>query len=149
MLAWSPLTESRTRWARWRALGAGDRRRLLALAVLLPLIDLALRSAGFVRTQRWLTRHGETRPLRACTPQALAEAERLAQLASIAGRHGAWTNTCLRQALVVQWWLRREGLPAQLRIGAQRGEEGLQAHAWVELEGMALAQGDSLPPAFR
>ena len=71
MPAWSPLTEFRNRWARWCALGARDRRRLLALAVLLPLIDLALRGAGFVRTQRWLTRHGETRPLRSFKPQSM------------------------------------------------------------------------------
>lgn len=134
--------------ARWRALTAGDRVRLLALAVLLPLVDLSLRGIGLRCTQRLLglDDEGVDAPV---APDAAADAQRLAQLAAIAGRRGLYANTCLRQALAVQWWLRRRGLPAQLRIGARRNGGTLDAHAWVELAGMPLAQGPDLPPVFR
>ena len=134
--------------ARLRALDWSDRRRLLALAMLLPLIDLSLRGLGLRRTQHLLGLDRE----RAGTPVAAADvraAERLAQLAAIAGRRGLYANTCLRQALTVQWWLRRRGLPAQLRIGARRKGDSVDAHAWVELAGTPLAQGNDLPPVFR
>lgn len=134
--------------ARWRALTPGDRVRLLALALLLPLVDLSLRGWGLRRTQRLLglDRECADTPI---APEAASAAQRLAQLAAIAGRRGLYANTCLRQALAVQWWLRRRGLPAQLRIGARRNGETLDAHAWVELAGTPLAQGPDLPPVFR
>ena len=67
----------------------------------------------------------------------------MAELAALAGSRGHYRNTCLRQALVVEWWLRRRGLPASLCIGARKHDDGrLDAHAWVELGGVALAQAD-------
>ena len=134
--------------ARWRALPAGDRVRLLGLALLLPLVDLSLRGLGLARTQRLLRLEREPVDT-GVAPEAAAAAQRLAQLAAIAGRRGLYANTCLRQALTVQWWLRRRGLPAQLRIGARRNGDTLDAHAWVELSGIPLAQGADLPPVFR
>ena len=134
--------------ARWRALSFGDRNRLLALALLLPMVDLSLRGFGLRRTQRLLGVDGDD-PIATVAPDAAASAQRLAQLAAIAGRHGLYANTCLRQALAVQWWLRRRGLSSQLRIGARRTGDTLDAHAWVELGGTPLAQGPDLPPVFR
>jgi len=46
--------------------------------------------------------------------------------------------TCLRQSLVVWFLLRRRGLPAELRIGARKVEDRLEAHAWVESNGLCL-----------
>ena len=134
--------------ARWRSLSFGDRARLLALTLLLPLVDLSLRGLGLRRTQQLLgLDRDEVDP--PVAPEAAVAAQRLAQLAAIAGRHGLYLNTCLRQALAVQWWLRRRGLPSQLRIGARRNGDTLDAHAWVELGGLPLAQGPDLPPVFR
>ena len=135
-------------FARWRALSSGDRLHLMAFVLLLPLVDLSLRGAGLRRTQRFLG-VDEDAAAPTVTPAAAASAQRLAQLAAIAGRHGLYANSCLRQALAVQWWLRRRGLPSQLRIGARRNGETLDAHAWVELAGTPLAQGPDLPPVFR
>jgi len=42
--------------------------------------------------------------------------------------------SCLRQSLLVWWFLRRRGLGAKLRIGVNNREEFL-ANGWVELEG--------------
>ncbi len=112
------------------------------------MIDLSLRAFGLGVTRRLLgIDRGRVFP-GVATSDALAGADRLAVLASIAGRRGVYANTCLRQALAIQWWLRRRGLPAELRIGAHVVAGSLLAHAWVELDGHALAQSSELPPVF-
>ena len=112
-------------------------------------MDLSLRAIGLRRTQRWL---GLNRPIDPGSPspssQAMADAQRLAELAAIAGRRGPLNTTCLRQALAVQWWLRRRGLDPQLRLGARKVGDSLDAHAWVELDGTPLAQDELLHTAF-
>ena len=145
MPASSPSTDRdsskpRSLFARWRALGWRDKRRLFALLLLLPTTHLALAMFRLQRVRDWLERASTIRAPSACTPEMLADAIRLAELAEIAGRRGAVAASCLRQSLVVWWWLRRRGLPAQLRIGTIGSGESFAAHAWVELDGVALAQ---------
>ena len=69
---------------------------------------------------------------------AAAGAERLAWLARAVGARSPWRTSCLRQALAVWWLLRRRRLPAELKIGVIRRDPPFQAHAWVELDGVAL-----------
>ena len=138
-------------WSRWRGLSRTDKRSLFALALLLPFVDIALRTAGLKRTQAWLLRLGGNRKV--LTPPyadiEATDAQRLAELAAIAGARGIYPITCLRQALLVQCWLRRRGLAAQLRLGALKNVDGtLNAHAWVELNGVALAQPALCHEAF-
>ena len=75
-------------------------------------------------------------------PPALEHAERVAKLANIAGRRGVLHATCLPQALLVQWWLRRQGWDAKLKLGTRKQDGHFDAHAWVELDKQALAQKD-------
>lgn len=138
--AHAPAPPPRSAFVRWRELSGHDKRRLLALMWMLPLVHLALALFSFLRVRGFLERHSANRPPADCTPAAVADAARLAELAEIAGRRGAIAASCLRQALVVWWWLRRRGLPAQLRIGVSGGGAAFAAHAWVELDGVALAQ---------
>jgi hypothetical protein len=46
--------------------------------------------------------------------------------------------TCLKEALVLVWLLRRAGITTTLRIGVARHAGDLQAHAWLEHDGRAL-----------
>ena len=124
----------------WWALPARERRMLLMLALLQPLISLALRLRGYRRTQDWLERHSRQPGPRVATTQELADAQRTAELAAIAGRRGPVATTCLRQALAVYWVLRRRGLRPQVRFGVDRLGANPDMHAWVELEGVPLAQ---------
>ena len=110
--------------------------------LLLPPVHLALALFRFQRVRGWLERNSMHRGSIECTPDALPDAHRLAELAAIAGRRGAFEASCLRQSLVVWWWLRRQGLSPQLRIGTLGSGETFAAHAWVELDGVALAQPD-------
>ena len=131
-----------SRFARWHALNWRDKRRLFALMLALPAVHLALALFRYESVRGWLERASVNRQQIVCTPSVLADAQRLAELAAIAGRRGAIAASCLRQSLVVWWWLRRRGLSPQLLIGTLGSGAAFAAHAWVELDGMALAQAD-------
>lgn len=101
---------------------------------------LLIRLFGFRRAARICDALGGGAEMRPTEPLQMAEAQDLARLAAIAGAKGPVSATCLRQALVVRAWLRRQGLDARLKIGVMRPDGQLDAHAWVELEGVALGQ---------
>jgi hypothetical protein len=42
---------------------------------------------------------------------------------------------CLQRSLVLGWMLRRRGIGSRLRIGVQKIEGVLSAHAWLEVAG--------------
>lgn len=128
------------RIAQWRALPGGERWRLVALAGLLPVVELSLQWLGAGRTDTWLENLLRPRARRAATAAELRRAERLVYLAAVAGRRSFVEARCLAQALAVRALLRRQGLAAELRIGVLKGAGGLDAHAWVELEGRRLSQ---------
>jgi hypothetical protein len=55
------------------------------------------------------------------------------------GRRLFSNGPCLPQALVAHVYLRRAGLPADLRIGTRKDAAGaVEAHAWVESSGHVL-----------
>jgi hypothetical protein len=130
----------------WRGLAPGERRLLLQLTVLLPLIGLALNLLGYRRTHDALGRaipRSTSVPRRAPAEPPAETARRLARLVSIAARHGPYRASCLRQSLALWWLLRRRGMAADLRIGVRREQDQLQAHAWVEHHGEALNDAGS------
>lgn len=55
-----------------------------------------------------------------------------------AARHGAYRATCLPQSLTLWWLLRRQGIKSDLRFGARKEAGRMEAHAWVELDGIPL-----------
>ena len=135
--------------ARWRQLPADERALALRLLWLLPLIDLSLRSAGFQRSRGWLSRLLPSEGvLLEVSPASLADAQRLAWLARAVGARSLWRTSCLRQALAVWLLLRRRRLPAELKIGVVRRAPPFQAHAWVELGGVALDPEAAAHAAF-
>lgn len=110
------------------------------MAMALPLISLGLSLFGYVRTLRWLERMSSQDAMRDATPTEIADAQRLARLAAIAGTHGPMEATCLRQSLLVHFLLRRKQLRPDLMIGVRREDGAFDAHAWVQLGGVALGQ---------
>jgi hypothetical protein len=52
--------------------------------------------------------------------------------------------TCLEESLALWYLLRKQGIPACLRIGVRKEKEQFEAHAWVELRGEALNQLEEL-----
>ena len=132
----------------WLSLSRADRRSLLALAIALPLVAGTLRIAGLCRTQTWLQRLAGSGPMHDAGTIELRAAQRLAQLAAIAGRRGALPVTCLPQSLLVFALLRRRGLSPELKLGVRKIRAAVDAHAWVELQGVALGQKDLMHVPF-
>ncbi len=126
----------------WWELPGSERTTLLMLLVVLPLVSISLRIAGYVRTRRMVEALSPVNSPRVADASDISSAERLAHLAAIAGRRGAISATCLRQSLLLYGWLRRRGFAAELKIGVRKHDGAFDAHAWVELEGVALGQAE-------
>ncbi len=122
------------------ALGSGERRRLALLSMALPMVSLCLWLLGYKRTLRLVDGLSRNPHPRIAGDADLQGAERLARLAAIAGRWGPIKASCLRQSLLVYGLLRRRGFQPELKLGVRRERRGISAHAWVDLQGNALAQ---------
>lgn len=134
--------------SRWRALPTGDRARLFLFVLTLPLVTACLTLFGYRRTLG-LAGQLSQKPLRRLpTPSEQTRARRLAWLLQVAGRRGL-RAACLPQALLLYWWLRRDGLDPQLKLGARRTDSGPTMHAWVELHGESLDPASSSYATFQ
>jgi hypothetical protein len=138
----------RSPYARFVALPTDEQRLLLALMAALPGIALLVRARGVAGTAQLLERASGNAPRREADAADTHAAQRLAELASIAGRRGVFTATCLPQALLVESILRRRGFSPELRVGVRKQADALDAHAWVELDGVALGQTELVHAPF-
>lgn len=134
------------RWHKWWALPRCERRWLMQAILLLPLLHIALAVLGLRRLQRvlaWLT---------PTTLQAAVQIDQqvgmLARIVTLAAHHGPYRATCLRRSLLLWWWLRRSGIASELRIGVQRHGHHFAAHAWVEVGGVAVNDGEDVAERF-
>ncbi len=144
MAWWKSLPTSGRTFLR---LTAGDRREFVLASLLLPTTALAFRGLGFRRWQatleRWAPRSATVRS----DADATAKGLRTAWLVRTAARFVAGRESCLAQALVLWWLLRRRGFESELRIGVRKRGDQLQAHAWVEYRDLVLNdRGDELSP---
>lgn len=133
----------------WLRLPNRERWQLALMLLALPMVSLLLATAGYGRTRRVFERCSPHAGTRTPTPVEVAAAERLAQLAALAGAHGPAPASCLRQSLLTYLLLRRQGFDPALQIGARRQAGQFDAHAWVELAGRALGQADLQHHAFQ
>jgi hypothetical protein len=132
-------------WRGFLRLPACERRIVLAAAAGLAATWLGLRLAGFRRWQqalKWLA------PVRAAHPdetgaEVAERAKEIARLEAAAARNFPWRTNCLEESLVLEWLLRRRGIPATLRIGGRKDAERFEAHAWVDLDGENLSDTDA------
>lgn len=61
-----------------------------------------------------------------------------AHMVNAADRHGMVHPTCLVKSLTLWWLLGRQGITSELRVGVRKQVGNLEAHSWVEREGLAL-----------
>ena len=119
------------------ALERAERRLLLRAFIALARVDLTLRVAGFRRLAA-RARLGAPPAGGRDEAAALGRARRYARTIDMAARHHVVPARCLHRSLVLHEWLRRDGLPGELRIGVRKEGEALRAHAWVELDGQVV-----------
>jgi hypothetical protein len=99
------------------------------------------------------------RPAPAVAPAALAwpDIQALGEAVNAAARHTPFPATCLTRSLLLAWLLRRRGVACDLRIGVRLIGGALDAHAWVECQGVPVNDradiatqfasfGDLVPP---
>jgi hypothetical protein len=67
-------------------------------------------------------------------------AERYAHWLAVASRHHVVRARCLHRSLVLHHWLCQEGVPNQLCIGVRKEGCAMRAHAWVEIDGIAVSE---------
>jgi hypothetical protein len=127
------------RLAKFRALPA-ERKRLLVLALIaLPLCSAALKITSLRRLQAVLSRFSGVGLLHIHATSG-GDSDRIRSAAwavRAAADHGLVRGQCLQQSVSLWWLLRCQNLKCDVRFGARRGDDKLEAHAWVEAEGLA------------
>ncbi|HEY7566124.1 MAG TPA: lasso peptide biosynthesis B2 protein [Gemmatimonadaceae bacterium] len=75
--------------------------------------------------------------------EARSHARALGDAVRRAAKYGIFRPACLVQAIAIQRLLSADGIQgAIIKVGVKQAEAGMEAHAWVELEGDVI--GDSL-----
>jgi len=120
--------------ARWGALSRADQRTVLLAGAGMPVFWLGLRVLGLPRFHASLQR----RPVARSSSIPLADIQALGELVNIAARYTLGPRTCLTRSLLLSWLLQRRGVKSQLRIGVRLAQGLLDAHAWVECEGLPV-----------
>lgn len=136
-------------------LSANERRLLTQALVLLPLTFWGVYALGVSRWHRFLAQLASpgttsnrskklsgslaSEPTLAISDAAAIEQARvIARIVKIAAEKGAYQARCLQQTLVLWCLLRRNNIESEVRFGARKAGGELQAHAWVEVGGVAL-----------
>jgi hypothetical protein len=125
----------RTRLQRIRALSAAQWRVVASSVVLLPLIQLMLKSRGLKRTAAFLAARSDRQRGTADTSVATSMAD---AVSLVAGRKVVGA-LCLGRSLLLWFLLRRRGMDAELVVGTKAPvDDAWMAHAWVELGGQPV-----------
>ena len=131
-------------WRAVRALTWRDRGLFLRAWLLLLVVAPGLRVFGFQGTQRAL---GVAEAPRGCR-RGLDEAQAIARIVHAAANRNPLRPSCLARSIVLVHQLRRRGLAAEIRIGVAKPDGCFAAHAWVEHDGVALAETEASRDAY-
>jgi hypothetical protein len=119
------------RLQRVKALNNAQWRVVAMSVVLLPPIQLMLKTRGLKRTAMLLAEHSDGPLRRHDQPLAASMAE---AVALVAGRKVVGA-LCLGRSLLLWFLLRRRGMDAVLVVGSTSAvDDEWMAHAWVELD---------------
>ena len=124
----------KARLVQFHNLNAMQKRTLLTASAWMPVFWLGVRVLGLPRFQARLER--ARKPI--CPAITLPEIQALGELVNIAARHTLGPRTCLTRSLLLGWLLQRRGVQSQLRIGVRVTQGALDAHAWVECDGIPV-----------
>ncbi|MDD2921325.1 MAG: lasso peptide biosynthesis B2 protein [Anaerolineales bacterium] len=79
---------------------------------------------------------------------SLPRARKIERLVGYAARLHLIPMTCLDKSLALQSMLSRRKIAAQIKIGAQKIEGTLYAHAWVEVNGKPIGEAEDVSKRF-
>ena len=128
-----------------RVLSAAELALLPVVIVVLAATRLALTRVGYRRT---LSRLSATLPAPGPRPD-LSRARSVARVTDVAATLLPGPYRCLPRSLTVWSLLRLRHSPCELRLGVRRSEPGgLEAHAWVECDGVAVTDDEQATVSF-
>lgn len=128
---------------RYRALDPEARKLFWRAVTLLPLIALSLRLRGFKNTSQALQKKLPPAAPQEMTKEQRAEkVEKTCRMVRAGAHYGIVHPTCLVESLALWYLLQRQLLSARVRIGVRKISEKVEAHAWVEFDGVALNQAE-------
>jgi hypothetical protein len=110
------------------ALPGAERAAFVQAWLAVGVSKLSLRLFGLPRALAW---HRRTAPRAGAAPAA-------ARWVGVAARYCPGGASCLVRSLALLRLLRRRGIGAELRVGVGRTAPALEAHAWVELDGVPV-----------
>jgi hypothetical protein len=126
-------------WQRFRRLSPLERSMFFRTVFLLPVTVVALRVAGLRNVERRMDSRGKRKSVRAKTTEPEWQfAESARRMTEAASRHGIARGNCLSKSMVLWHLLRWQGLEATLHVGGRKDGVMFKAHAWVELDGVAI-----------
>jgi hypothetical protein len=114
-----------------------ERWLIVQALVLLPLISGLLRLFGMQRTQKALELFVNQSLFKSKSLQQF-DAPKIVQLFKVAVRYNINWATCLSQSLVLCWLLKVNNIASELKIGVRSEGGKLEAHSWVECDGVVL-----------
>ncbi|MDA0352929.1 MAG: lasso peptide biosynthesis B2 protein [Chloroflexi bacterium] len=127
----------------------GEQRRIAVASVFaLPAVHLTARFGGLRAVRRVLGdplsgRHDQTSMDGVATGRRLA-----APVATVAAALRLDRRGCLARATFLWWLLRRRGVDAVVVIGSRRDGATFEAHAWVEVDQVAVDDGPDVRERF-
>jgi Transglutaminase-like superfamily len=119
---------------RFRQLQPDQKKTFLIAVALLPWFWLGLRVFGFAWMQSFLIKND----CKVVESVDLTCIRRAAEAVNLAARRGPFPFTCLTRSMLLHWFLRRGGVPSELRLGVRIEQGAFSAHAWVECSGVPV-----------
>ena len=135
----------RERLQRFRKLDRREQGAFLRAAALLAALQISLYFVGFRRTYQTLQKVPRSHAMASPQTEDISPlVNTTVRMVRAAARYGIGRPTCLEESLILWFLLQRQGIPAQLRIGARKLDKEFEAHAWVECGGAAINDPEEL-----
>lgn len=80
---------------------------------------------------------------------SLSLAHNLQRLVYLASRLHLLPMTCLPRTFALRRMLIWRGIPAKVQIGVTKGEQGIHAHAWLEVDGQQVGEPEDVTERFQ
>ena len=137
-----------SKWEKFKNLSLWELWLLCKAFFLLPITALGLRLMGFKAVRSALS-CGLPAPVYSTDAGAMDRAQKIAKMVQVAVVYGRFGATCLPRSMVLWRFLQRQGIGCDLRLGARRENGNFEAHAWVEVDGVALNETADVGERFK
>ena len=114
---------------------------LVQAALMIPVVEVLLRKKGVRVCSIILNKLSLRRNLEPPSSKDFVTANRTAELVKEANsKLSIYPADCVTRSLVLQHFLRRQGIESELRLGVRTITGQFEAHAWIEFLGVPLAE---------